>query len=91
MSYQLADWSLKLLINYAAELAAKRVLCATGRLRPYMTKAEAFRLCGRSNVEHWIDSGLMAPRKDGNHSSTWRIDRMELESIRFAIELSRYL
>lgn len=73
----------------AAELGAKHTLCRTGKLKPYLTKAQAFREYGRANIEHWIEQGLITPRKDGNHSANWRVDRIEADAIRSAIELSR--
>ncbi len=65
----------------AAELGAIQALVKAGRLKPYVTKAEAFRQYGRKNVEHWVEEGLLTIRKDGNHSAKWRIDRLELELI----------
>ena len=79
------------LFNCGAELGAIEALIKTGHLRPYLKKSEAFRLFGRKHVEHWIDDGLVTPRKDGNHSASWRIDRLEIEAVAKAIELLRYL
>lgn len=89
MSYLLTEFSLNSLFVYAAELGAKQALCAVGILKPYMTKAEAFRLFGRKNIEHWLELGLITPRKDGGQSARWRIDRLEAESIKYALELLR--
>lgn len=72
---------MQLLIQCASELGALRALISTGKLKPYITKAQAFRLHGRKNVERWLDEGLLTPRKDGDHSAAWRIDRFELELI----------
>lgn len=91
MSYNLTDFSLVFILRTAAELGAKKALCATGLIRPYLSKAEASRLFGRANIEHWLDTGLLTPCKDGDHSCCWRIDRLEAESIKFAMEIIRIL
>jgi hypothetical protein len=75
----------------AAELGATQALIQTGRLKPYLSKAEASRLYGRNNIERWVDEGLLAVRKDGNHSAAWRIDRLELELIVKARFLLKHL
>ena len=79
------------LFNCGAELGAIEALIKTGHLRSYLKKSEAFRLFGRKHVEHWIDQGLITPRKDGDHSAAWRIDRLEIEAVAKAIDLLRYL
>lgn len=56
-------------------------LIQTGQIKPYITKAEANRLYGRKNIQHWLDAGLLTPRKDGSHSAAWRIDRLEAQLI----------
>ena len=73
------------------ELGALCVLIKCGRLKPYLNKSEAFRQYGRKNVEYWVAQGLLKPRKDGDGSAAWRIDRMELECLVKANELLAYL
>jgi hypothetical protein len=79
------------IIEAAAELGALQALILTGKLKPYLKKSDAFRHYGRSRVERWIADGLITPRKDGDHSAAWRIDRMELECLVKANQLLRYL
>ena len=74
-----------------AELGAIIALIKTGKLKPYITKAEAFRLYGRKNIERWLADGLLTPRKDGDHSAAWRIDRLEAELIVKARFLRQHL
>jgi hypothetical protein len=81
----------QLLLQAGAELGAIAALIKTGKLKPYITKAEAYRLYGRKNVERWLDDGLLTPRKDGNHSAGWRIDRLEAELIVKARFLRQHL
>jgi hypothetical protein len=88
---ELSNHTLFLLLQTAAELGAKQSLCKTGKLKPYLSKSQAFREYGRSNIEHWIELGLITPRKDGAHSAAWRIDRIEADTIRHATELFPYL
>jgi len=71
----------QLLLQAGAELGALITLIKTGQIKPYITKAEAFRRYGRKNIERWLDEGLLTPRKDGNHSAGWRIDLLEAELI----------
>lgn len=91
MDITLSPQHLSDLLEQAAEMGAKLALSRFGYLKPYLKKSEAFRLYGRANVEHWIESGLVNPRKDGDHSATWRLERLELETISKADELLRYL
>ncbi|ATP56252.1 hypothetical protein CPT03_07100 [Pedobacter ginsengisoli] len=88
---ELSSHTLFLLLQTAAELGAKQSLCKTGKLKPYLSKSQAFREFGRSNIEHWIELGLITPRKDGDHSAAWRIDRIEADTIRHAKEIIIYI
>ena len=85
------DHRLAELLRHAAQVAAVSTLIRTGHLKPYITKAEAFRLFGRKNVEKWLVTGYLTPRKDGGHSAAWRIDRMEIEICSRAILISDLL
>lgn len=91
MSILLTRHQLGQLLRDAAEMGAKLALAKTGKIKPYLNKSEAFRLYGRKNVELWINQGLITSRKDGNHSATWRIDRMEAEAIHKSIDAIRHL
>jgi len=73
------------IVTIAAELGAIAAIIATGQIRPYLKKSEAFKRFGRKNIENWIDLGLITPRKDGDYSAAWRIDRLEVEAIKKAI------
>jgi len=69
------------MLQQAAALGAKAALVQTGKIKPYLTKAESFRLYGRKNIEHWINEGMITARKDGELSASWRIDCIEVEAI----------
>ncbi|SDF26952.1 hypothetical protein SAMN05216464_11573 [Mucilaginibacter pineti] len=81
MEIQITQHQLKLMLQQAAALGAKAALIQTGKIKPYLTKAEAFRLYGRNNIEHWINEGLITARKDGDLSASWRLDCMQVEAI----------
>jgi len=70
---------LRMLLRHAAELGVLSAHIHAGSLKPYVKKADAFRLFGRASTERWLASGQLTPRKDGTHSAAWRIDRMEIE------------
>lgn len=81
MNITLTSFQLQKLLSDASELGALQALAKVGTIKPYLKKSEAFRRFGRKNVEQWISQGLITPRKDGNHSAAWRIDRIEIEVI----------
>jgi len=91
MNVELTLFQFQSLLEVASELGAKRALIKAGKLKPYLKKSEALRMYGRNNVEHWIEEGLITPRKDGNDSAAWRIDRIELDIIAKGLEVLRFL
>jgi hypothetical protein len=91
MDDQISTRQLQLFFQSAAELGAVAALMSTGKIKPYLKKAEAFRLYGRKNIEHWIDQGLITLRKDGDHSACWRIDRLEAEALVKAYHILKFL
>jgi hypothetical protein len=91
MEIQINIHTLEKLLAEAAEMGARDALSRIGKLRPYLKKSEAFRLYGRRNVEHWIMEGLVTARKDGGHSASWRIERLEIDAVNKAKNLIRFL
>lgn len=91
MDIQISNHQLYFLLEQAAEIGAKVVLAQTGRIKPFLKKSEAFQIYGRRNVEHWITDGLVTPRKDGDHSARWRLDRIELETAVKSTLMLQYL
>ncbi|WP_185218080.1 hypothetical protein [Sphingobacterium mizutaii] len=81
MNILLTPLQLQKLLVDASELGAILALTKIGKIKPYLKKSEAFEKYGRKNVENWILIGLITPRKDGNHSAAWRIDRIEIETV----------
>lgn len=77
-------------MEYVAEIAAINALIHVGKVRPYLNKSQAERKYGRKEVEEWIENGWISVRKDGDHSSPLRLDRLELESIARANDFIRF-
>ena len=88
---ELSFFQLELIIREAAELGTITAMVASGRLKPYLKKSEAFKIYGRANVENWLRNGLLTPRKDGDHSAAWRLDRIELETVSRSIKIFQSL
>jgi hypothetical protein len=75
----------------AAELGAIKALVQIGTLRPYLKLNEAKRTYGPAIVERWIREGLVTPIKDGNHTASIRIDRIQIESVAKTCNRATYL
>lgn len=91
MEQHIPPHSLHQVIRASAEIGATAALIKSGKLKPYLKKSEAFKQYGRASVEHWLETGLLKPRKDGDHSAAWRLDRIELEIISKAILLTQII
>ena len=61
------------------------------KLKPYISKREAYKLYGRAIVDRWIKEGLIKEIKDGENSSTVRIDRIQIEIIAKSSNRSSFL
>lgn len=57
-------------------------------LPQWLTKSQAYRLCGRSNVDRWINEGLIGFEGETKRK---RIDRKRLEAIMAASNRITYL
>lgn len=84
---ELSPETIGLIIKHAIELGATTALIKAGKLKPYLKKSEAFKKFGRVTIEHWLRDGLVKPRKDGDHSAAWRLDRIELEILYKSIQI----
>jgi len=51
------------------------------KLKPYLSKTEAYELYGRRNVDFWLKKNLVKEIKDGDNTAKIRIDRIELEIV----------
>jgi hypothetical protein len=82
---------LQQLVGTAVELGVMIALIETGQIKPYLKKSEAFKLYGRKNIERWLTNSLLTPRKDGDHSAAWRLDRKEIEILIRSIKIQQLL
>lgn len=74
-----------------AKLTATEMLTQTGGLKPYLSKAEAYRKYGRGNVDKWISDGhLSLSQNEVGTSSKMRINRSEIEALAEADDLLQY-
>jgi hypothetical protein len=79
------------LLKTAVLEGAAIALAKNGGMPAAYTKAEAYRLYGRSDVDRWITEGLITPAIAAGKSSGKCIDRVKLEGIAAASNRITYL
>jgi hypothetical protein len=77
----MTEVQMRIMMLETAELAAQKVLVATGQLKPHLSLKEAQCIHGKSIVNRWIKEGLVRPIKDGEGNTKVRIDRIQLEAV----------
>lgn len=75
----------------AAEMGANIALEAAGLLKPYLSMREAKRIYGPAIVDRWVKERLVTIIKDGNDTSTIRIDRIQIAVVAKSANRSTYL
>lgn len=85
----LTEMQMERLLGAGMELGVSIALIKTGKLKPYLKKSEAYRLYGRHKIDRWLEQGYLSPQKDGDHSSAWRLSRIDIELLMHATELQR--
>lgn len=88
---ELELYQLQNLIIAGQKYAVKATLVELGLLKPFLTKAQAYKSYGRGTVDRWIGEGLVKIIKDGDSSSSIRINRMEIEGVAMASNRTTYL
>ncbi len=58
------DYKLAQMLQGAAELGGIVALTEVGKLKPYLSKAEAYRKYGRGKVDNWIKMGAVEEHQD---------------------------
>ncbi|KAA8476864.1 hypothetical protein BDE36_1282 [Arcticibacter tournemirensis] len=79
------------LLKNAAEQGASNALAESGQLQDQLTKAEAYRLYGRGNVDRWISEGLISPATPKGDHSRKCLDRNKLEAVAASSNRITYL
>ena len=72
------------ILKIAAKAGAEKALAGCGGLPDGISKAEAYRLYGRANVDRWLREGLL-------EVSNKNLDRVKLERVAAASNRRTYL
>lgn len=80
-----------LLVKQAAHNGAETALAENISLSNTITKSEAYRCYGRTNVDRWFQEGLLKPVVTADKKSQKSIDRQKLEAIASASNRITYL
>lgn len=84
------DHRLAALLKTQAELGGLVALKAAGNIKPYISKLEAGKIYGRTQVQKWLDEHVVTPRQDGC-GKRMRLDRVELASVAASQSLIQYI
>ncbi|WP_214228597.1 hypothetical protein [Pedobacter sp. B4-66] len=79
MVVQIDLYKLEGLLQDAANLGATKALTDAGVLKPYLSKAEAYRIYSRRLIDRWLKENLLIPEKDGDGGAKIRLSRVRLE------------
>lgn len=71
-------FQIRAMINDAVEVAIERFSTEIGALSATVSKAQAYKMYTRTNVDRWISLGLLKGIKKGNKNSKVEFDRVEL-------------
>jgi hypothetical protein len=73
---EIADFIIEL-----SSVAVIRMLVELGKISPYISRNEANKLYGKSLVDLWFSSGILKVIKNGEGTSKYRLDRVQLEAL----------
>lgn len=90
MQFNISISHLTVLLRDAAEEGATIALVKCGKIKPFMSKSEAYKTYSRKNVDRWIQEGLVTDHQDGE-GANYRIDRIEIETVAKASNRHTYL
>ena len=71
-----------------ASLGALNALINAGKVNRHITESRAYALYGRATVEEWVKQALISPFRSCSFFSVKKFDRMDLELLVRAQELS---
>lgn len=69
------------MLSDAAEMGAKKALQEAGVLKPWLSKAEAYRKYGERTVKRWITERKIIPKLPSPNSVKKFISREEIEAL----------
>lgn len=84
------DYRLAAMLKAQAELGALVALKAAGNIKPYISKHEAGKIYGRTQVQKWLDDQVVTPRQD-EPGKRMRLDIIELASVAASQSLVQYI
>ncbi|MBT2560109.1 hypothetical protein J7E50_02590 [Pedobacter sp. ISL-68] len=79
------------LLKNAASDGAQKALSQNGVLSQYLTKAQAYRLYGRSDVDRWISEGLINMATQDGKPIKKCIEYQQLEAVAASSNRITYL
>jgi len=79
------------LLKMAVTAGADKALLASCQLKDRLTKAEAYRIYGRYNVDRWLSEGLITLTSVRPSISKKTIDREKLEAVAESSNRGTYL
>lgn len=82
---------LSFVLHEAVSKGTDEALQIANALPDTLTKAQAYRIYGRCDVDRWIQEGLIHPVRKQNCNSKKFIDRLKLEAVARASNRSTYL
>lgn len=88
---EIEKYELQRMLNDAAEFGAKKALMDLGLSKPFLSLNRACKVYGNGRVNRWIKEGLIQKHKDGNTTSTIRLDRMQLDILARSSNRNTYL
>src|ERR1700729_2320807 len=78
-------------LRNSAEAGVNNALSTSGELPGLLSKAQAYTLYGRSNVDRWINEGLINASHSKGNSSKQFIDKTKLEQVAASSNRITYL
>lgn len=78
---EITPLTLRAMLADAAEIGATNALIKVGELKPWISKAEAYRRYGMRTVNKWIEAGLIKLSKPTPNSVKRHINVQEIEAV----------
>jgi len=82
---------LSLLMHNAVNAGVAKAVAESGAISPVISKADAYRIYGRSNVDRWLTEHLITPLTTPGKGSKRFLDRTKLDGVAAASNRHTYL